>query len=476
MIPNPRECSLQGQSFLLPAELSISGEAPLEVLAQLQQNWQILQSLTGFKAAAGCLQIRFHPFARLAASHKDMHLIMVEPGQITLSAKSDAGFRYALQSLTQLLYIAISRNEGLLQCQTIVDYPEFSWRGLHLDESRHFFGEHTVMRILRMMAALKLNRFHWHLSDDQGWRVESKLFPRLTEIGAWRKEADGSLYGGFYSQEEIRRIIAYADALGIEIIPELDLPGHTLALLAAYPELACFPGTYEPSCKWGVFTDILCPGKDAVMDFLGKLLREMATLFSGSYFHIGGDEAPKQNWKSCPDCQTRISAEGLRGEEELQSWFTQQLLNILKQEGKSVIGWDEILDGKISSSPIVMVWRGEGKQSASLASANGNRFILCPNSICYFDWRADAESPGAHGISTLQNVYGFAPATYGLPEFCLGGQANLWTEHMHNPTELFNMLLPRAFALSEAVWNPNKDFAGFQTRLSELEAYLETLC
>lgn len=441
----------------------------------MQLYWQKLLCIQDFNTTDGCLEIHLHTFPKLAASHKDMHMLLVQPNRITLSAKSEAGFRYALQSLLQLLYIAIIKHNGILQCQSIVDYPLFEWRGLHLDESRHFFGMDTVKHLLRCMAALKLNKFHWHLSDDQGWRIESKLFPRLTEIGAWRKEADGSSYGGYYTQVEIRSIIAYAGTLGIEVIPEIDLPGHTLALLAAYPELACNPASFTPSNQWGIFDDILCAGKNSVMDFLSKLLSEMAELFTGQYFHLGGDEAPKQNWKRCPHCQARIKSEGLDNEEELQSWMIKQLCIVLAKHDKTVIGWDEILDGNIGKEPVVMVWRGDGHEAADKASQLGNRFILCPNTICYFDWKQSTESPGAHGVSTLANVYGFSPNTYGNSNLCMGGQANLWTEHIHNKTELFYMLSPRIYALSEVLWNPAKDFPSFTTRLTELEGYFETL-
>lgn len=475
MIPKPREAILSTNRFLLPAKLMLANVPDDFTAAKLQQAWHKLMQFNTYIPAEGSLEICWHGFAKVAATHKDMHMLLVEPYRITLSAKSKAGWNYALSTLLQLLFVAIRKKAGYLQCQTIVDYPAYDWRGLHLDESRHFLGMNTVKQMLKRMAAMKLNKFHWHLTDDQGWRIESKLFPRLTDIGAWRTEADGTIYGGFYTQDDIREIIDYADNLGIEVIPELDLPGHVLALLSAYPEFACFPSDFKPLTRWGISEDILCAGNDSAMEFLSKLLQELADLFTGNYFHIGGDEAPKQNWQSCPQCQKRISSEGLANEEELQSWLISGLVKVLKNKGKTVIGWDEILDGNIDSAPIVMAWRGDGKAAAKKASTNGNRFILCPNTICYFDWKQSTEGAGAHGVSTLENVYNLDPDSYGENHQCLGGQANLWTEYIHDAKELFNMMLPRAYALSERLWNPVKDFNDFSARLTELEAYLETL-
>jgi hexosaminidase len=420
-------------------------------------------------------RVLFHQMPRMAASHKDMHLISINEQGVTISAKGYNGFLYGIQSLLQLLYLASQASVPGLVCQEIIDYPAYEWRGLHLDESRHFFGIETVKRYLRIMAALKLNRFHWHLTDDQGWRIESKLYSALCQHGANRIEPDGSSYGGYYTQEEIRHVVAYAEDLGITVIPEIDLPGHSMALLAAYPELACFPADFKPLSVWGISEDILCAGKDEVISFLKNLLGEIAELFTGAYIHLGGDEAPKERWRACPNCQQRIKDLHLENEEQLQSWLFQELATHLQQKGKQVIGWDEILDGNIDSSLTVMIWRGDGKDASHMAARNSNPYILCPNRICYFDWKQSESSPGAHGISTLENVYSFSPADYSRPDLCLGGQANLWTEHIHNPSELEYMLLPRAFALAERLWNHRADFADFQLRLNALEGYLETL-
>ncbi len=475
MIPQAREITLREGSFQLPSELILLNCPSPMLTGLMQDGWRKMLSRMDFTLPSGTCEVLFHPFARIAASDKDMHLISVEKNRITIAAKSDSGFLYAVQSLLQLLHQAITHDDGMLKCQQIVDFPAYQWRGLHLDESRHFFGVETVMRYLDRMAALKLNKFHWHLTDDQGYRIQSELFPLLTEVGAWRKESDGSNYGGFYTRDEIRKVVAYALALGIEVIPELDLPGHAMAILAAYPHLACQPRHFEPLTVWGISEDILCAGNDAVIDFLMQVTSEIAELFPGDYFHLGGDEAPKQRWKDCPLCQARISAEGLSNEEELQSWLIKIISAHLKTLGKTVIGWDEILEGNIDSEPILMLWRGDARDAAVLAVQNGNRYILCPNKICYFDWRMEPDSPGAHGVSTLANVFSFDPASYAGNHLCLGGQANLWTEYMHNPGELSNMLFPRVYALAERLWNPNTEYNDFLTRLQALEGYLDPL-
>ena len=475
MIPQPHELTYLDGSIQLPLELALV-DCPSDFLSELiQRKWRSILAKTGYQPAPGTLQLRYHSFARLAASHPDMHLISIQPEGVTLSAKNQSGFLYAVQTLLQLLYEAAVHNNGNLPCQQIVDYPEFDWRGLHLDESRHFFGVETVLHYLDSMAALKLNKFHWHLTDDQGFRIQSIAFPLLTEVGVWRKEPDGSVYGGFYTPQDIRRVVAYAADLGIEVVPELDLPGHAMAILAAYPELACKPGKFEPLTVWGISDDILCAGKDEVVSFLKALTTEIAELFPGNYFHLGGDEAPKDRWKECPHCQRRIREQGLSSEEELQSWLLKEITAHLRTLGKTVIGWDEILEGNIDSEPVVMLWRGDARDAAVNAVLNGNRYILCPNKICYFDWKMEPESPGAHGVSTLQNVFSFAPETYPGQNLCLGGQANLWTEYIHNPRELANMLFPRGYALAERLWNTHTSYPDFLDRINALEGYLDTL-
>ncbi|MFA7543685.1 MAG: beta-N-acetylhexosaminidase [Candidatus Cloacimonadaceae bacterium] len=473
MIPYPAEVHFRQDRILLPQEFKLSlPQSASEVDYAVARFLNFYEELKRGNTAPLCIaevSLRFVQMQRIAASHKDMHLISIEPQEITISAKSDDGFRYALATLKQLIRAAFKNHSGKLYCGRIIDYPAYGYRGLHLDESRHFFGSNTVKDYLDYMADYKLNYLHWHLSDDQGWRVESKRFPLLSEISAWRTEADGSFYGGFYTQESIKDIIRYASRLGITIVPEFDFPGHSLALLAAYPHLACKEEIYQATHEWGIFEDILCAGKDSTLSFLRELLEEYSELFPGEYFHIGGDEAPKTRWAECPDCNIRLNRLGLKDFESLQGWFTNELNKILKACGKEVIAWDEVLDSPIDSSVIAMLWRGDAQDSALLAQQYGVRYILCPNKISYLDWRYSEDSAGAHGISTLENVYSICPQSYAAPELCLGLQANLWTEYIHNPQELFKMLHPRAVALAERAWNPGMSFHFFQERLVEME-------
>ncbi|MCB5229522.1 MAG: family 20 glycosylhydrolase [Candidatus Cloacimonetes bacterium] len=385
------------------------------------------------------------------------YIINVSATEIMITTDGEQGLRNAFASLKQLIHRALTFQQGKLETQFIGDNPAYEWRGLHLDVSRHFFGVKEVCQYLDWMAALKLNRFHWHLSDDQGWRINSTRFPLLTRKGAWRKEDDGSIYGGFYTKKEIKEVVKYARSLGITVIPEIDLPGHAMAILSAYPDLACFPREFEPLTVWGISEDILCAGKDATLSFLKELLLEVAELFPGPYLHIGGDEAPKHRWKECPHCQQRIRQEGLQDEEELQSWLIQQLQQTLEDAGKTLLGWDEILDGNLGTQPIVHVWSGDGKDAARKAAANGNRYIISPNKLLYFDWRAeeDPATPGAHGVTSLEKVMAIKPREYefGDGELLLGGQANVWTEYMPDFATVKKMLFPRVFAMAELWWN-----------------------
>jgi len=391
----------------------------------------------------------------------------------TISGNGMTGLMSAIETLKQLFQEALAYNGGRLRNQLVKDFPAYMWRGLHLDVSRHFFPVADIRMLIHWMTTLKLNILHWHLSDDQGWRIESKRFPLLTEKGAWRTEADGSRYGGFYTQEEIKSTLSYAAMHGITIVPEIDLPGHAMAMLSAYPELACFPKEFEPLSVWGISEDILCPGKDATLDFLKELLTEVAELFPGPLFHIGGDEAPKARWKTCPHCQKRIRDKKLKDEEALQGWLIRELQRHLNKLGKTVMGWDEILDGNPGNKPIISVWRGDGIDAAKKASQNGNRYVICPNQYLYFDWKATEDGPGAFGVTSLEKVMSLDPKAYEFdnPELLLGGQANLWTEHMPDFDRVEDMLFPRVYALAELFWAGRIE-ADFEERIRKMEEYL----
>ncbi len=355
---------------------------------------------------------------------------------------------------------------------------------MHLDICRHFFDVGFIKRYLDLLALHKLNAFHWHLTEDQGWRMPIARYPRLTEVGGYRLETlvghygdqphrfDGTRYGGSYTREEVVEVVRYAQERFITVIPEIEMPGHALAALSAYPELSCTGGPFEPATLWGVFDDVYCAGKDSVFAFLANVLGEVADLFPGPYVHVGGDECPKTRWKECPRCRERIGAEGLKDEPELQSWFIRRIEAILAAHGKKLIGWDEILEGGLAPQATVMSWRG--MQGGIDAATQGHDVIMAPGSHCYFDhYQAEpaGEPLAIGGLTTLAKVYAFEPTPAELDadaaRHVLGAQANVWTEYMDTPEKVEYMALPRMCALAEVVWSPAeaRSWEGFLQRL-----------
>ena len=432
----------------------------------------------GLPGAVASGKVKGLVFLKDASLPAEGYSIDVSSRMAVVRAASLNGVLYALQTLRQLLPAAIygtkaaDRERWTIPCCRIEDRPRFAWRGMHLDSSRHFWGVDEVKRYLDVMAMYKLNRFHWHLTDDQGWRIEIKAYPLLSQIACWREGTmvgrdfdsnDGIRYGGFYTQDEIREVVDYAAARGITVVPEIDLPGHMLAALSAYPELGCTGGPYAAWTRWGVSDQVLCVGKESTFTFLEAVLSEVAELFPGQYIHIGGDECPKDEWKKCPECQALIRRLGLQddgrftAEQYLQSYVTRRIQDFLAAKGKKVIGWDEILEGELAPGATVMSWRG--MEGAREASAKGFDAILTPTSHCYFDYR-QAEDPageplGFGGVVTLERIYSFDPLEGIAPEAAghiLGVQANLWTEYISTPEHLEYMLLPRLLALSEVQW------------------------
>lgn len=398
---------------------------------------------------------------------------------IEVRASQFPGFLYALQSLGQLLPAAVYGTEPApdaaweVPCVRIADAPRFAYRGMHLDVARHFFSVDEVKRYIDVMAIHKLNTLHWHLTDDQGWRIEIKRYPELTAVGSIRKATvvrkewgtyDDTPYGGFYTQDEIRDVVKYAADRGITVIPEIDLPGHMLAALTAYPELGCTGGPYEVWGRWGVADDVLCPGREKTFEFLEGVLTEVMELFPSEYIHIGGDECPKVRWEKCPRCQAKIRQLGLKDDGEhtaehyLQSYVTDRIGKFLAQHGRRIIGWDEILEGRAPSDAVVMSWRGS--EGGIAAAKLGHDVIMTPNSHFYFDYYqsldTDAEPFGIGGYIPMEQVYSYDPAFPELtPEqqkHILGVQANLWTEYVLSDEHLEYMLLPRLAALSEVQW------------------------
>ena len=422
--------------------------------------------------------------------------LVVNRKAVIIKASALNGFIYAIQTVKQMLPEEIFSDsldqdeDWKLKCVVIKDAPRFAYRGMHLDVSRHFWRVDEVKRYLDVMQVHKLNRFHWHLTDDQGWRIEIKKYPRLTEKGAVRKETlvghlqpkdnvfDGTPYGEglFYTQDQIREVVAYAAARGITVIPEIDLPGHMVAALACYPELGCTSGPYEVWPMWGVADDVLCPGNEKTFEFIENVLSEVADLFPSEYIHIGGDECPKVRWEKCPKCQARIKALGLEADERhsaeyfLQSYVTERVEAFLATRGKRIIGWDEILEGKLAPDATVMSWRGisGGLEAARL----GHDAIMTPNSYLYFDYyqseNQDAEPLAIGGYLPVSKVYSYEPFEEGMTEeeksHIIGVQANLWTEYITTESQLEYMLLPRLAALSEVQWcqPQNKNWERFE--------------
>ena len=408
-------------------------------------------------------------FKKLKNVKQDSYSINIAD-RITISYSSEASCFYAWVSLLQLS----TQQDGQLRFPEcfVKDYPTFQWRGLHLDVSRHFFTVDEVKRFIDLMAYYKFNTLHWHLTDDQGWRIEIKKYPLLTELGAWRDSTvenhystqprtyNQSRYGGFYTQEEIKEVVHYASERYIDVVPEIEMPGHARAALAAYPEYSCTGQTQGVEGLWGVFDDIFCAKEESIL-FLQDILTEVLPLFPSAYLHVGGDEAPKTRWKACPNCQAVIKANGLNDEHQLQSYFIGRMDAFLTQNGKKLIGWDEILEGGLSPNATVMSWRGYDGGKA--AAAEGHYVVMCPGSHCYFDHyqgRGAEEPLAIGGFTPLDRVYEFNPIPSDMDlasaAYVLGAQGNLWTEYIPNMAQLEYMAYPRAIALSTALWSETK--------------------
>jgi hexosaminidase len=427
--------------------------------------------------------------------------LTVMPGRALLRAATEAGLFYAGITFRQLLPPEVGagtrrarppRGGWRAACVEVRDAPRFAWRGLLLDTARHFMPEEFLRKLIDVMAMYKLNTLQLHLTDDQGWRIETKRYPRLTAIGSVRAESpapgdpgrgDGTPYGPFfYTQEEIRALVAYANARHVTLVPEIEIPGHTLAAIAAYPELSCRGRPVRMRTRWGVEPDILCPGKDAAVAFARDVLAEVSDLFPGRFIHIGGDEAPRDRWRECPRCRARIRAEGLRDEAQLQTWLNHRLEDFLNGRGRRLVGWDEILEGGLTPGAVVMSWHGT---AGGLAAARaGHQVVMTPTTHCYFD-SAQARGPGEPesigGLIPLETVYQFEPIPPQLEasrhRLILGAQGNIWTEFLRTPREVEYFAFPRAVALAEVVWSParGRDIDDFLRRLREHQGRLDAL-
>ncbi len=405
--------------------------------------------------------------------------LKVLSNSIFINAASPAGVFYGCQTLRQLLPRAIEGKEKVQDVAwsipqvEIEDKPRYVWRGMHLDVSRHFFSKEFVKKYIDLIACHKFNILHMHLTDDQGWRIEIKKHPKLTEIGGWRVSEDGKKYGGFYSQKDIAEIVEYAAGRFVTVVPEVEMPGHSVAALAGYPELSCTGGPFKVETKWGIHKDVYCAGNDATFELMQDVLGEVTDLFAGEYIHIGGDECPKDRWKACPKCQARIKSEGLKDEHELQSYFIKRISKFLTAKNKKLVGWDEILEGGLAENAVVMSWRGtEGGIAAARASHD---VVMSPSSHCYFDMKqSDSnDAPGATWAKPilLEKVYSYEPTpseiTTEQTRHILGAQGNVWTEHIPTEKDVEYMAVPRMCALAEVVWSPKelRDWADFKNRL-----------
>jgi hexosaminidase len=423
--------------------------------------------------------------------------LAVATDSVVIRAPSQAGLFYGVQTLFQLLPPEIFSTNLVndvawqIACVQIKDWPRFKWRGFMLDVSRHFFTKPEVETLLDAMAMQKMNVFHWHLTDDHGWRIEIKKYPKLTEVGAWRAGvgfgfdsnstaaygSDGR-YGGFYTQEDIRDVVKYAAARHITIVPEIEMPGHSTAALAAYPQYSCTGGPFEPAMTAGVFNGIYDPAKEETFQFLADVIAEVAPLFPGKYFHIGGDEVPKATWQKSADCHALMKREGLKNEEELQSWFVRRIEKIVNANGHSMIGWSEILQGGLAQNAAVMDWIGGAKEAAGA----GHDVVMTPTGYCYFDFYqssnhvAEPKAAAWGGPLTLSRMYAFDPMPTNVPPelqtYILGAQGNLWTEQIPNFKHAEYMTFPRACALAEVTWSA-KDAHNWDDFLRRLQIQMQ---
>ena len=495
VVPMPLEINTTQQaSFLLKSGVTVYYPAGNE---KMQRNAEFLASYV--KAQTGIeLQVQAGEGGKggivlqlgLANDNPEAYQLKVDANQVIISSPSEAGVFYGIQTLRKAVDVAEGSNVELPAVE-IKDQPRFGYRGMMLDVGRHFFSMDEIKTYIDMMALHNINRFHWHLSEDQGWRIEIKKYPKLTEIGSMRKETvighnsgkyDGKPYGGFYTQEQAKEIVAYAAERYITVIPEIDLPGHMQAALAAYPELGCTGGPYEVWTQWGVSDNVLCAGNDQTIQFIKDVLAEIVEIFPSEYIHVGGDECPKVKWSTCPKCQARIKALGLKSdnkhtkEERLQSYVIHEAEEFLNSKGRKMIGWDETLEGGLAPNATVMSWRGEA--GGIEAAKQHHDVVMTPNTYLYFDYYqskdTETEPMAIGGYLPIERVYSYEPMPKSLsPEeqkYIVGVQANLWTEYIPDFKQVQYMVLPRMAALSESQWcaPEKKNYEAFLQRVSRL--------
>ncbi len=485
LIPKPKSIQINDGVFTLSSSTVIVSTGN-SFEAEYLKTW--IRSYFGFdldisptaKQAQSSITLTQKNESNTAKKLQENYQLEISKHNISISAPSNTGIFYGIQTMLQLFPLKPSETITL-PCLLIVDQPVYSWRGMHLDVCRHFFPKAYIKRYIDYLAMYKMNTFHWHLTEDQGWRIEIKKYPKLTEIGAWRKgsmighysdqKIDSIKYGGFYTQDDIREIVKYAQDRHITVVPEIELPGHSLAALAAYPEYSCQGGPFEVAKTWGVFDDVYCP-KEQTFTFLEDILTEVMDLFPSPYIHIGGDECPKLRWKNCTNCQSILKKEGLLNEHELQSYFIKRIEKFINARGRNIIGWDEILEGGLAPNAAVMSWRGT--QGGIDAAKQSHYVVMSPGSHCYFDhYQGDPKNEpiAIGGYTPIEKVYAYNPTPSELlpneSKYILGAQGNVWTEYINEPKNVDYMAMPRMAALSEVVWGTAdiKQYKNFQHRL-----------
>ncbi len=496
LIPLPVEYRQTDQVFIIqPSTVIVYQNSRLQACAALLQGY--IEAGTGWKPAAGgqlpqknYLLLQTDSIAVTQA--EGYHLSVINNG-MRLTANNTAGIVYGIQTLRQL-WQPSSNHQLLVAGCSITDYPRFAYRGMALDVSRHLFPVSFIKKYIDVLSFYKFNTFHWHLTDDQGWRIEIKKYPALQSVAAWRVQTlkghkkelphvfDGKRYGGFYTQVEIKEIVAYAAQRNITIIPEIEMPGHALAALSAYPSLGCTGGPYKPAEFWGVFDDVYCAGNEDTFNFLQNILDEVMELFPSGYIHIGGDECPKTKWKTCAKCQRRINDLQLKDEHALQGYFIKRIEQYVNSKGKNIIGWDEILEGGLAPNATVMSWRGE--EFGIAAAQQQHQVIMTPETHLYFDYYQSLypEEPlAAGGYTPLEKVYSYEPAgthsNDSIKKYIKGIEAQTWSEYLGSTAQAEYMIFPRAMAAAEIAWTPGalRNYASFTGRLRDQKNMLNKL-
>ncbi|WP_310993357.1 glycoside hydrolase family 20 protein [Aequorivita marina] len=497
LIPKPQQMELRDGYFTIDKNTGFFFEPEFEIAGNFFQ--EFLENGAGFQLPKKSKNKAEIIIQKDTNQPTEGYSLNISDSKIRIKTNDASGAFYAIQTLRQLLPSSLEKadktDKKLLSVPqlSITDYPKFKYRGMHLDVGRHFFDTEFVKKYIANIAMLKMNYFHWHLTEDQGWRIEIKQYPKLTEKGAFREETrvghyedkpetyDGKRYGGFYTQEEIKEVVAYAATQNVTIIPEIEMPGHAQAAIHSYPELGCTGKQVPVATTWGVFEDIYCP-KEETFTFLENVLSEVMPLFPGEYIHIGGDEAPKLRWKNCSHCQQLIKDKNLKDEAGLQSYFIHRIEEFVNSKGKNIIGWDEILEGGLAPNATVMSWRG--MQGGIDAAKQKHDVIMTPVSHAYFDYyqSENLDEPTAiGGFLPLKKVYAFNPIPHELTEeeeqYILGAQANVWTEYIPTEKQAEYMVFPRILAMSEVVWSgPSKNFdKDYPNFFSRVEGFMKRL-